>query len=340
MAPHSIELPIFQPHAVSYRTPVSTEVASAWVRGETARRLMVVLRAPGCAYGLRPQGGCSYCGFRHLTTQGVRVSTGEYVSQIDAALGKRHFHQDQIREIDIYNSGSFLNDAEVPPEARSAILRRCAEEDAIRVVVVESRPEDITTGRLKALHDALDGRREPMAIEVAIGLEVYDDSLRMQGLRKGFTRSVFEAAVQRLSETATDLLGYVMLKPVEMSDEVALSDAEQAAEYVYSVAARYGVRARIALEPTFVVPHTPLAEEHLLGCYSPPSLWLVRDTAARIARLGPLTVGLWDEALQPLAAPSSCAACSEPLLAALQRFNLSQDQAALFVPRCDCARSI
>jgi len=75
-----------------------------------------------------------------------------------------------------------------------------------------------------------------------------------------------------------------MLKPCELSNADALGDVVSAGEYVYRVAAASHVHARIALEPTFVVPATRLALEYGSGAYTPPSLcWLRRQRCVSLA---------------------------------------------------------
>jgi radical SAM enzyme (TIGR01210 family) len=315
------------------------DLVPAKVRGVSGNRLLIVLRAPGCAYDLRPEGGCTYCNFRSLTTHGVPVSAEDLIHQVNHALAGIDCHKQRILEIDLYNSGNFLNDSEVPPLARSAILRRCAEESAVRVVLVESRPEYITAARIKELVLAM-RRSEPLALEVGIGLETADDQVREQGLRKGITRHSFERAVRVLGETKADLLTYLMLKPMPMSDEQALRDVKTSAEYVFDIAARHHVRARVALELTFVVPGTPLAFDYLKGKYAPPSLWLALEVVKSIAVLGDVSVGLWDEGLGPLAKSDSCEACRRRVITAIRRFNTTQDRGVLSISNCLCQESI
>jgi uncharacterized Fe-S cluster-containing MiaB family protein len=139
------------------------------------------------------------------------------------------------------------------------------------------------------------------------------------------SRKAFERAVKRLGEAGADLLTYVMLKAMPMSEEDALQDVADTAEYVHEVASSYGVRSRIALQPTFVVPGTRLAAEFLAGRYAPPSLQLVIEAVRRLAGFGELLVGLWDEGLQPLAVPDVDPGCRECLLRSLQQFNRTQD---------------
>ncbi len=278
-------------------------------------------------------------GYRHLTTEGAKVTTDEYIEQIEAALAAHEADLPQIREIDIFNSGNFLNDAEVPPDARLAILRTCAERETVRLLVIESRPEFVCSEKLTPLSSAVRRAGGDLALEVAIGLDAYDDLIREGLLRKGFSRADFERAVGVLAQLRIDLLVYVMLKPCELSNADALRDVVSAGEYVYRVAAASHVQARIALEPTSVVPATRLALEYASGAYTPPSLWLVKEAALRLAGMGPLTVGLWDEDLNPLAVPSSCEACRTRLIEALRTFNLTQNLSDLNLPPCSCQDS-
>jgi radical SAM enzyme (TIGR01210 family) len=318
------------------RRPTATMVVPGWVRGVPSQRLILILRSPGCTYDRKPGGGCSYCGFRHLTTKGTKVTTDEYIGQIEAALAAHEVDFPRIREIDIFNSGNFLNDAEVPPDARLAILKTCAKRGSVRLLVIESRPEFVCSEKLSPLRGAIRRAGDDLTLEVAIGLDAYDDSIREGHLRKGFSRSDFERAVGILGHLKIDLLVYVMLKPCELSNADALRDVVSAGEYVYRVAAASRVHARIALEPTFVVPATRLALEYASGAYTPPSLWLVKEAAVHLADMGPLTVGLWDEDLNPVAVPSSCEACRNRLIEALRMFNLTQNSSDLNLAPCPC----
>lgn len=319
--------------------PIPPELVPTRVLGAIAKRLIIILRASGCAYDLRPEGGCTYCNFRALTSRGLPVSAADLLSQVTTALADYDCEREQISEIDIYNSGSFLNEAEVPIEAQIAIMKRCALEQNVRLVVVESRPEYINAARVNDLLRAsarAQAFAQPFALEIGIGLESADDVIRERGLNKGFTRKAFERAVRIMGETGVGLLTYVMLKPLAMSDDEALDSVRQTAEYIHDVAARYGVRPRIALELTFVVQNTPLAKAYGDGRYQPPSLWLALEAVKKIAHLGDLRIGLWDEGLNPVAHPSSCPLCQDRILATLRQFNLTQDVTVLDIADCAC----
>ena len=59
----------------------------------------------------------------------------------------------------------------------------------------------------------------------------------------------------------------------------------------------------------------------------------------RLAGMGPPTVGLWDEDLNPVPVPSSCGACRTRLIKALRTFNLTQNLSHLNLPPCPCQDS-
>ena len=294
---------------------------------------MLILRAPGCAWDRLARGGCGHCGFRRLTSDGAPLSPADLLAQVESAFSRLSFENDCIFEVDIYNSGNFLNEAEIPLEAQSRIVTRVRQEEAVRVLLVESRPEYITRAGLHRLTIST-GRSKPLALEIGIGLESSSDRIREGYLRKGMSRKAFERAVKLLGEADADLLTYVMLKAMPMSEEDALQDVVDTAGYVHEVASRCGVRARIALEPTFVVPGTRLAADFQAGRYAPPTLHLVVEAVRRLAGFGDLLVGLWDEGLQPLAVPDVVSGCRECLLRALYEFNRSQDVRCLRLADC------
>ena len=210
----------------------------------------------------------------------------------------------------------------------SQIVARARQENAVRVLLVESRPEYITVAGLRGLTSSV-GRSQPLALEIGIGLESSNDGIRERYLRKGMSRKAFERAVKLLGEAGADLLTYVMLKASPMSEKDALQDVVATAKYVYGVASTYGVRARIALQPTFVVSGTGLAIDFLAGRYAPPSLRLVVEAVRRLAPFGDLVVGLWDEGLRTLATPGASGESRKRFLRSLQEFNRSQDTGCL-----------
>lgn len=316
--------------------PVEAHLEQSWVDGRPGRRLMVVLRAPGCAHALKT-GGCTNCGFLELTTRGAPVSTAQLVAQLGNALRRHQEELDEIEELDLYCSGSFFNDDELSPASRRALLEFSCALPGLRSVLVDSRPEYVTPQALGVRSTLGDPRR--VLFEVAIGLETASDEIRLQRIRKGFTLAEFERAAETIAAAGPGLglCCYLLLKPLGTSEEEAVDDVIQSGRYVSQLAARLGLKVRVALEPTFVCEGTPLAEEHRAGRFTPPSLSSVARAAASLRRLGlAVHVGLSEEGLRTAGSPGGCAQHDPRCRAALQRFNETQDSAVLESISCSC----
>ena len=310
--------------------PAYVERVASQIAGRPGVRLIVILRAIGCAWARRPDGGCTNCGFLRLSTGGAPVPAADLIAQFDAAIDAPGA-LDGVVEVDLYNSGSFLSDQEIPPAVRAHALGRLGR-TAVRRVLIESRPEHVRADKLTAAR-ALLGERE---LEVGIGLESCDDHVREVLVNKGFGRPEFERAVATLGHVGARLLAYVLIKPLGLDEAAAVEDAVASARYVFEVAARAGVPARVALEPVYVVPGTALERAYRAGRYAPASLWSVVEVVRRAHPVGELLVGLSEESLEPAASPAGCPRCTAALRAALVCYNATRDLAAFEGLDCPC----
>ncbi|MBN2358895.1 MAG: hypothetical protein JXR83_05535 [Deltaproteobacteria bacterium] len=317
--------PAFDPRrpALVERTPISVD-------GVSGDRLLFIFCAVGCGYARRPGGGCSNCGFHPLSTQGAPLSDADLIAQFDSALGAPGA-LDGVVEVDLFNSGSFLADAEISPAVRAHALAALGR-SGVKRVLIESRPEFVTADKVAAACALVGAQR----LEVGIGLESADDRVREQLVNKGFGRAEFEAAVAVLARTGARLLAYLLLKPLGLDERAAIEDAVASARYVFDLARRLGAPARVALQPVFVAPGTALEREYRAGRYRSPSLWSAIEAVQRISPLGELLVGMSDEGLQPHLAPQGCERCTPRLRAALIEFNRTGDATALAALDCEC----
>jgi radical SAM enzyme (TIGR01210 family) len=316
--------------------PMAIELSETVLDGRPAVRASAILAAPGCSWA-RATGGCTFCGFLELSTRGAEVSVADYEKQAQAlvaAIGARG-----AGEVDLYNSGSFLAEDEIPAEARSAILARVAAVPGLQRVLIEARPADLTVERLAPLVALL-----PRAtLEVGIGLETADDSLRERALRKGFSFDAFQRAASLLHESGATLLAYVLVKPPGLSEEQALRDAIGTVTAIAALRDRLSAsgrpfQVRAALQPAFVARGTRLEQEYVAGQYEVPSLWTVRDVVLATHPLLPLQVALWDEGLADGRVAKGCSACTPKLREALGRFNATGETAALESVVCSSCR--
>ncbi len=316
--------------------PKAIQLGETVLDGKPAVQASAILTAPGCSWA-RATGGCTFCGFLELSTRGEAVSVEEYERQAEAvveAVGARG-----AGEVDLYHSGSFLADDEIPAEARSAILARVAAIPGLRRILIEARPADVTREKLAPLVALL-----PHAtLEVGIGLETADDSLRERALKKGFSLEAFERAASALHELGAALLAYVLVKPPDLSEEQAFQDAAGTIATLAALRARLSapgrpLAARAALQPAFVARGTRLEQEYLAGRYEVPSLWTARDVVLATHHLLPLQVALWDEGLADGRVAKGCSACTPRLREALDGFNATGEVAALESVACSGCR--
>ena len=313
------------------REPVSVEWIPSRVMGRPGHRLMVILSAPGCAWAWR-SGGCSNCSFPRSFGTGAPVSAEDYQAQLEAVLARIPADNHGPVEVDLFVSGSYLNPDEVPRAAQSAMVARAARTPDLELILVETRPEHATITGLERVVAAAGS----VPLEVGIGLESASQEIRERRIRKGFSWTDFARAAANVAAAGARLLVYVLLKPIATGEAEAVADSSATIETVFALGRSLGVPTRVALEPCFVAPDTPLAADYATGRYRPPWLWSVVEVVRRASQHGPIVVGLSDEGLDPARAAHNCERCTPAFRKALASFNVTQDAASLANLECDC----
>ncbi len=313
------------------RLPRQVEWITARVQGRPGFRLMVILTAPGCTYA-RSSGGCTNCGFPQLFGTGQSVTAQDYLAQVEAALGKIPPGTHAPVEVDLYNSGSYLNPEEVPDSAQPAMLALVAARPEVASLLVETRPEYVTSARLQRVLAACRGK----PLEIGIGLESANPDILSRRIHKGYTWEQFTTAAGLIAEAGAGLLVYVLLKPMHTGEPEAIEDSVETARKIFALGHELNAPTRVALEPCFVAPQTPLYWAFEQGRYRPPWLWSVVEALSRIAPLGPVLVGLSDEGTNPGQTAHNCERCTGAFRDSLAAFNRTQDLSGLRVLSCDC----
>jgi len=117
-----------------------------------------------------------------------------------------------VRQVKLYNAGSFFDPAAIPPHDDVEIARLVRDLDR---VIVEAHPSFLRGAageRCLRFRDALDGR-----LEVAIGLETAHPAV-LARLNKRMTVASFENAAQFLVRNGIDLRVFVLLSPPFMPE--------------------------------------------------------------------------------------------------------------------------
>jgi uncharacterized Fe-S cluster-containing MiaB family protein len=264
-----------------------------------------------------------------------------------------------IKQIKLYNSGSFFDPRAIPPEDHEAIAQRGA---GFERVIVECHPalvgESVLTFRdlLDAIGDAnppshghrggagcpqpAEARRSGDTtpchgipthgfgarpkLEVAMGLETAHPEV-LKRLNKRMTLEQFRRAADFLRKNSIALRVFVLVKPPFQDEAEALHWAQRSIDFAFDCAAT----------AVSLIPARPGngALEVLAGQgeFSPPKLAMLEaalDYGVSLKR-GRVFADLWD-----LEKFSECGECFEQRRARLQEMNLSQT----VLPQVQCKR--
>ena len=176
---------------------------------------------------------------------------------------------------------------------------------------------------------------EPEKIIIAIGQETTDDEINKRSINKGHTLKQFQRAVLKLKSYNIETKGYILLKPIFLSEYAALEDAIRTA----SDMKKLGVR-NISINPSYIGKATLMDEMYKYDRYRPPWLWTVYFTTLNIKQL------FGSEAriiCDPVAAgsdrgPKNCGECDDLFKSLLKSFSATQDTVSLIEnePECSC----
>lgn len=209
-------------------------VAPINIQGNPSKKLMVILRARGCEWA-KTGGPCNMCNYYLQCDK--RITTTNLINQFQNAIAKYDFNRDKIGRIDIFNSGSFLNNKEVPEKARLEIMKLINNIKSVKEVLIESRPEFIKKKKIKKLQ-SVSGKK---TLIIGIGLESSDNYIRETCVNKGFNLKVFENAVRIIKDVNCVLNTYVLVKPPFLSEKEAIDDAVKTIKCVFSLKKKMNV---------------------------------------------------------------------------------------------------
>lgn len=200
----------------------------------------------------------------------------------------------------------------------------------ISVLTVETRPEYVQVSELELLARAIKEGDTPTVLELAIGFEAFDETIRNEHFHKGLTLEVFETFAAEVAKYGHQLKVYFMLKPVPgISEENAVKDIKQAIQYLHDLSHKLNFKINMHLNPTYAAKGTPLEEAFLKKEFDPPQLESVKEILLSARGTGiSIFVGLDDEGLA-VEGGSFIRDGDGELVASLQEFNRTQDYSIL-----------
>ena len=278
------------------------------------KALTVILRTAGCRWR-----NCTMCGYWQ---ESAEVTQADILAQLDHALTKSPQEEFILK---IFTSGSFLDDHELSSETRKRIAQMVHTRGEIKKLIVETRPEFVSTTTIEDLHAV-------EKLELAIGLETADDFIRSSFINKGFSFDEFKKAAGIAIDCGALVKTYLLLKPPFVSEKKAIEDVIKSAARV----AEYS--STISLNLCTVQKHTPLEALWRRTYYRPPWLWSAVDAIKGIASQKLVVIS------DPVGAghergPHNCGQCDPRIIAAIRSFNKTQNVRVLDElneVECDC----
>lgn len=303
----------------------ATDIREENFEGVNCKRLVMYLMSNGCEWALKSGNGCSMCG--HIAKQTRKdelISTENYILQFKSEFNKYDFKNYPI--LNLYNNGSFMNDNEIPSEARREILKTISENENIKMVVIETRPEFVTEKKIIEIKKILRNKR----VEIAMGLEVYEDKYRYTCLNKGFSLAQFEKASKIIVENVY-LRTYVMLKPPFLTEKESIDEAIKTIKYAFSIGA-----STVSLETCTIQDYTLVNYLYSKKIYNTAWLWSILEVVKNTAHLGKVIVGLFQFYPSADKVPFNCEKCSNKVLDSIVDYNRTLDIKSFEDISCEC----
>ena len=157
---------------------------------------VLILNSGRCGHGR-----CFFCGYG-------RLRGGEPTAGNVRECFRRFFTSLGDCEVKVYGSGSFLDERQVPAEARRYFIGECKGR-GVGKVTVESRPEYVKPDVLEEF--------KGLDLTVAMGLETADEEL-LRRLNKGYGRGEYEEAVRVIREAGFKVRTYLLVNPPFAAD--------------------------------------------------------------------------------------------------------------------------
>jgi archaeosine synthase beta-subunit len=257
------------------------------------------------------------------------VSYADLIAQIDHlfALPEVSGRLGEVEKVILSNNGSIFDEVTFPSTALMHFMVRLnLDLPKLGVLTLETRPEYVEWEEMEFLSRILKERQSPAELELAVGFEAFDETIRNKMFNKGLPLEGFEKMLAMVGRHGYSLKCYFMLKPVAgLSDDDAVTDIHQAIDYLDRMAEEHGVTLNMHLNPTYVAHGTPLAESFARGEYTPPYLKdLARAALHAQGTKVSVYLGLYDEGLA-VDGGSFIRPGDDSLVESLKAFNSNQD---------------
>jgi hypothetical protein len=200
----------------------------------------------------------------------------------------------------------------------------------IKTLFIESRPEFVTGEKISLLVSKLGGKK----LKVGLGLECVSDDIRQKCVNKGLLKKDYEKAVNLLRNNGAEVLTYVFIKPLYVTEQEAILEAIRTATYAFQIGSD-----EVTLEAALVQRGTKMEEAYRKGNFRPPWLWSVIEVLKATYHLGTVNVGNFKDEPPPIAVPYNCEKCSSKIEGLFQQYRESHAVGVFDNIDCNCRSS-
>lgn len=308
------------------RIATDINIRELYFQGKVEKCAVIYLMSNGCEWALKSANGCTMCGhIAKQTRSDNRISSQNLITQFNGAFNNIDFKKNPI--LYLYNNGSFLNDNEIDTESRRYILSKISENDDIKMLVIETRPEFVERVKIKEIKEIIPKKY----IEIAMGLEMKNDTLRTICINKGFSLNTYTKAVKIINEFLNTRT-YVLLKPPFLSERESIESAIETIKYAFAVGCK-----TVSLEACTIQDYTLVHYLYTNGLYKTPWLWSILEVLKNTYHLGKIIIGLFTFYPSPTGVPYNCDNCSDDFMNALIKYNQTLDIKAFDnIKSCKC----
>ncbi len=294
---------------------------------------LVTLRTNPCRWSA--SAGCVMCGY-HLGANRQQVTDEMLIAQTEDAISR--LNPRTYPSLVFTSNGSFFDRAEVSDEVRPVLARKL-HEAGFQYLIVESRPEYLTPGRLRALAKAFapggpaPTGRYPLA--VSFGLESASDFVQRYCINKGRCRADYLAAFNLLEREGYAYDCYVLLGKPFMTAREDVADAINTIRFAVDHGADY-----VFVMVTNMVDYGLTSYLHERGRYRLPSLWRAIELLERLPdryRHHVQVKGISHAPVPPRYYARTCELCTEHVKGAINFWNQTGEiEHVMAIHRCAC----
>lgn len=292
-----------------------SEVAYGSLDGKAIERVIIILRGFGCEWAQEKEGGCTMCGHLSGSAHGKKIPDKVIKKQFDIAMKKYDFRNYPM--LCLYNGGSFLNEKELSRDLRRYMLSTIGANPDIKRLIIESRPDFITTAAL----DEIDELLPNTVVEIGVGVETRNDLLRDLVLNKGVTAEELAKMGSLFKDRRTRLLAYVLVNPPFLTESEAIADTISSIEFAKEIGAKI-----VSMEAVSIQHLTAVSFLAEAGYYQTPWIWSLFEIVKNVFHLDiEIRIGGFEFFPIPKEFTSNCNACNEEMIAKIQEFNKHND---------------